>query len=237
MLDHYKRPAAEPSAQSRVVAAWPGRGPVAGIAALFVAGAVVMQSWMQDSPLRALLRSDLPKALTFLSQTSQTLATDPESPSRPSTTSGSAALIPASAALAAVGAATPPDGPGRQPWHAPDVPRRAHANRVERWRPLVREMLAEAWMEGRLDGHAARLDDDLILSLIQQESGGNPNAVSWAGALGLMQVMPFTFAEMHHGSKELGDQIELGTMLDVTSNMRAGIRYLALAMQTHEGNF
>jgi len=127
--------------------------------------------------------------------------------------------------------------PERQPWQAQDAPRRAYGARVERWRPLVREMLAEAWMEGRLDGHATRLDDDLILSLIQQESGGNPSAVSWAGALGLMQVMPFTFADMHHGSKALGDHLELGTMLDVPSNMRAGIRYLALAMQAHEGNF
>lgn len=127
--------------------------------------------------------------------------------------------------------------PAREPWRAPEVTRRPFIARVERWRPLVRELLAEAWAEGRLDGNAATLDDDLILLLIQQESAGNPDAVSWAGAMGLMQVMPFTFAEMMHGDRKLADQIDVPVFMDVRSNVRAGIRYLALAMQTHEGNF
>ncbi len=41
---------------------------------------------------------------------------------------------------------------------------------------------------------------------------------------------------MHHGSKALGDELELHVMMDVRSNVRAGLRYLALAMQAHEGN-
>jgi soluble lytic murein transglycosylase len=72
--------------------------------------------------------------------------------------------------------------------------------------------------------------------VIQQESGGDPEAVSWVGAIGLMQVMPFTFAEMMTGDRAMADQIDLPVMFDVPSNMRAGIRYLALAMQEHEGN-
>jgi len=107
---------------------------------------------------------------------------------------------------------------------------------VEQWRPLVRELLAEAWDEGRLEGPAAALDDDLVLAVIQQESDGDPEAYSWAGAIGLMQVMPFTFAEMMAGDRSLADQIDYPAMVDVASNMRAGIRYLALAMQAHEGN-
>jgi soluble lytic murein transglycosylase len=92
------------------------------------------------------------------------------------------------------------------------------------------------WDEGRLDGPAARLDDDLVLALIEQESGGDPDAESWAGAIGLMQVMPFTFADMLLGSKSLADEIDRPVLFDVPSNMRAGLRYLALAMNAHEGN-
>ena len=124
----------------------------------------------------------------------------------------------------------------RGPWQPPDAPRRPFVAQVEAWRPLVRELLAEAWGEGRLDGPAAALDDDLVLAVIQQESGGNPDAVSWAGAIGLMQVMPFTFAEMMHGDRALVDAIDPAAMWDVPSNARAGIRYLALAMQAFEGN-
>ncbi len=126
--------------------------------------------------------------------------------------------------------------PSRPAWTPPDVPRRPYRPAVEQWRPLVRELLAEAWDEGRLDGPAAALDDDLVLAVIQQESEGDPEAYSWAGAIGLMQVMPFTFAEMMTGDRSLAEQIDLPAMVDVASNMRAGIRYLALAMQAHEGN-
>jgi soluble lytic murein transglycosylase-like protein len=135
---------------------------------------------------------------------------------------------PAAAAVAEV--------PIRPPWAPPDVPRRPFSHAIERWRPLVRELLAEAWEEGRLEGPAAALDDDLVLALIQHESAGDPEAVSPAGALGLMQVMPFTFAEMMAGSRALADQIDRAAMFDVPSNVRAGLRYLALAMQAHEGN-
>jgi soluble lytic murein transglycosylase-like protein len=94
----------------------------------------------------------------------------------------------------------------------------------------------EAWGEGRLDGQAARLDDDLVLALIRQESAGNPDALSWAKAIGLMQVMPFTFAEMMHGDRSLTCAIDPAAMWDVRSNVRAGLRYLALATRAHDGN-
>lgn len=47
------------------------------------------------------------------------------------------------------------------------------------------EMLARA-------GSAHNLDVDLLESLVKAESGGNPRAVSPAGAEGLMQLMPAT---------------------------------------------
>lgn len=53
---------------------------------------------------------------------------------------------------------------------------RGIGSNVEQWRGLV----------------AAHFSDvDRALCLMTYESGGNPNATSWAGARGLLQVMPF----------------------------------------------
>jgi soluble lytic murein transglycosylase-like protein len=46
-------------------------------------------------------------------------------------------------------------------------------------------------------GHAHNLDVELLASVVQAESGGNPHARSHAGAQGLMQLMPQTAAS--HG--------------------------------------
>lgn len=45
-------------------------------------------------------------------------------------------------------------------------------------------------------GHVHNLDVDLLASVVKAESGGNPRAVSRAGARGLMQLMPGTAAEL-----------------------------------------
>ncbi len=45
-------------------------------------------------------------------------------------------------------------------------------------------------------GRAHNLDVDLLASVVKAESGGNPRAVSRAGARGLMQLMPGTAAEL-----------------------------------------
>jgi soluble lytic murein transglycosylase-like protein len=58
---------------------------------------------------------------------------------------------------------------------------------------------------------------DEILAVIQQESGGDPNATSKSGARGLMQLMPQTFQG-------------LGVRGDITNprvNVEAGVKYLA----------
>lgn len=56
-----------------------------------------------------------------------------------------------------------------------------------------------------------------ILGVMMQESGGDPNAGSSAGARGLMQLMPGTFQEMG-----VGDNI-----LDPKQNLEAGVKYLS----------
>ena len=225
---------------ARPLAVWPARKAASGIGALFLVAGIVAATWMPGSPLRglALPTGSLPGfAAPVTGPAVPAAAVDPPAAAAPA--APLAASVPAPANLAVIEApVAPAPAPeaSRSAWQAPDVYRIAYPQRVERWRPLVRFILAEMWDEGRLDGHAARLDDDLVLALIEQESAGSPNATSWVGAIGLMQVMPFTFADMMAGDKGLADQIDPAEMYDLTSNVRAGLRYLALAMQAHEGN-
>jgi soluble lytic murein transglycosylase-like protein len=63
--------------------------------------------------------------------------------------------------------------------------------------------------------HKVRLDPNLIKAVIQAESNFDPYAVSRAGAVGLMQLMPQTAAR--YGVKDRQDPIE---------NLRGGAEYL-----------
>lgn len=79
---------------------------------------------------------------------------------------------------------------------------------AERWRPLIADILAAQWpaLEGGVNW---------IVAQVQQESAGNPAAVSTAGARGLLQLMPGTAAEL--GVRNVNDP---------TENLRGGIKYL-----------
>jgi hypothetical protein len=60
------------------------------------------------------------------------------------------------------------------------------------------------------------IDPKLIMAMVQAESGGNPRAVSKAGAGGLMQLMPET-------AKELG----VSNVFDPQQNIMGGVKYLS----------
>lgn len=62
--------------------------------------------------------------------------------------------------------------------------------------------------------YANEIDWRLVAALIHQESRFNPNAKSWAGASGLMQLMPKTAAQ--YGCKNL---------FDPEANIKAGIKH------------
>ncbi len=81
--------------------------------------------------------------------------------------------------------------------------------RSREWEPLVAPIAARY-----------NLDTELILRVIEAESGGDPRAVSPKGAMGLMQLMPGT-------ARALG----VSDPFDPTQNIEGGVRYLSHLLQ------
>jgi LysM repeat protein len=101
--------------------------------------------------------------------------------------------------------------PVPDPWtgdiHAPDI----DPSDYETIRALIYEISAEwGW------------DPYLIMALAWQESGWQQDIVSWAGAEGVMQLMPETAADA--GPYLLGR--EMNTRYDVRDNITLGVAYL-----------
>jgi len=71
---------------------------------------------------------------------------------------------------------------------------------------------------------AAGVDPNLAVAVAQQESGGNQNAVSSAGAIGIFQLMPAT-------ATELGVD-----PTDAMQNIQGGIAYLSQLLTEFGGN-
>jgi soluble lytic murein transglycosylase-like protein len=69
------------------------------------------------------------------------------------------------------------------------------------------------------------LDPNLIRAIIHAESAFNPFAVSSAGALGLMQLMP-----------DMADQLNVLDPFDPRQNILGGAQYLRDLLDMHHGN-
>lgn len=85
------------------------------------------------------------------------------------------------------------------------------APQVLRWEPQILR-----WAE------AHGLDPNLVATVMQIESCGDPGAISRAGAMGLFQVMPYHFAA---GEDSFAPE----------TNAHRGLAYLAKALSSYEG--
>lgn len=96
--------------------------------------------------------------------------------------------------------------------------------------PLTTPEAAAARVDARFAAEAARrfgLPEAWIWAIIRAESHGDPNAVSPAGALGLMQIMPATW-RFERARLGLGDD-----PFEPRDNILAGADYLAIMRQRY----
>ena len=97
--------------------------------------------------------------------------------------------------------------------------------------PEEGEIYGEGYDLGEVADQYARkhgLDPRLFRALITAESNWDPEAVSYAGALGLTQVMPST------GRTECG--LSPDELLDVEKNLDCGASYLAQMLAVKNGS-
>lgn len=115
-------------------------------------------------------------------------------------------------------------------------------------RPDGRRQFASQWIEGTPQGSVplegdpfagasefekrliatatrAGIDPALVLAVVETESGQATGAISPKGAIGLMQVLPETAAE-----------VGLPDAADPATNLEAGCRYLAALLETFGGD-
>ena len=97
---------------------------------------------------------------------------------------------------------------------APPAPRETTAQKRARYAPYI----AAA-------SRATRVDEDLIEAIITAESAFDPHALSSAGALGLMQLMPAT-----------ADRFGVTDRLDPAQNILGGARYLKVLLNMFNNN-
>jgi soluble lytic murein transglycosylase-like protein len=93
------------------------------------------------------------------------------------------------------------------------------------------------WTYVQIIARAARMtqvDSSLVIALARQESAFNPAAISHAGAMGLMQVMPQTANEVLGFSQD-SMELEQFDILNPKNNAEVGAVYLSRMLRRHGG--
>lgn len=84
------------------------------------------------------------------------------------------------------------------------------------------------------EANKRRLDPHLLLSIIRAESRYRKDALSPVGALGLMQIMPFTALRI---AEDLGDaKFQLNSLLDPQANIAYGAFYFGKLLHFYSDN-
>jgi len=97
---------------------------------------------------------------------------------------------------------------------APAVPPVGGTSKSERFDPIIEKAAADY-----------KVDPHLIRSIIAQESGFNPKAVSPKGARGLMQLMPATAA-----------RLGIKNSFDPEQNIQGGVKHFKFLMDNFNNN-
>jgi soluble lytic murein transglycosylase-like protein len=89
-----------------------------------------------------------------------------------------------------------------------------------------RQMRPES-VDKAIDAAAQRhgVDPNLVRAVVKVESNYNPHAVSRKGAMGLMQLMPYT-----------AKSLKVGNAFDPNQNVDAGVRHLKTLLENYNGN-
>ncbi len=96
-------------------------------------------------------------------------------------------------------------------------------------------LLEAGWPRMALPPNRRGLEGGIVLGLMRQESAFNPEAVSWAGARGLMQLMPATASSV---AKGLGMPFSRERLLtDPTYNMTIGTAYFSQVLADFGGSY
>jgi soluble lytic murein transglycosylase-like protein len=87
--------------------------------------------------------------------------------------------------------------------------------------------LSPAEVDKAIDEAAQRhgVDPNLVRAVVKVESNYNPRAVSRKGAMGLMQLMPYTARSLN-----------VGNAFDPHQNVDAGVRHLKKLLESYNGN-